>query len=139
MTLLIKENTLEDAVQTLKSKCTNLNYLTLRTKSNPQLMIQIISTYLEQTPTLVSVMKQGLIDKDWDMLYSAAHKMIPSFSIMGINSDFETMAKQVQEFASHQLESDGIPELVFQIETVCKQACKELMIELDTLKKTVYA
>jgi PAS domain S-box-containing protein len=133
-----KENILADMGQTLKSKCTNLDYLMLRTKSNPQLMIQIISTYLEQTPTLVSVMKQGLIDKDWKLLYSAAHKMIPSFSIMGVNSIFEDMAKQVQEYAGNQLETEKIPELVLQIEAVCSQACSELAIVLETLKKTGY-
>jgi signal transduction histidine kinase/CheY-like chemotaxis protein len=120
------------------SKCTNLDYLNLRTKSNPQLMIQIISTYLNQTPTLVSVMKQGLIDKDWDMLYSAAHKMIPSFSIVGMNSIFEDMAKQVQEYTSIELEREKIPELVFQLEAACTQACNELAIELDTLKNKLH-
>jgi signal transduction histidine kinase/CheY-like chemotaxis protein len=133
------ENMLADVGQTSKSKCTNLDYLNLRTKSNTQLMIQIISTYLEQTPTLVSVMKQGLIDKDWDILYSAAHKMIPSFSIMGVNSIFEDMARQVQEYAGKQLETGKITELVLQLEAICAQACSELVIELDTLKKIGYA
>ncbi|MBN1767031.1 MAG: response regulator [Prolixibacteraceae bacterium] len=124
--------------QALKPKCTNLDYLKLRTKSNPRLMIQIISTYLEQTPTLVNAMKQGLIDKDWDMLYAAVHKMIPSFSIMGINSIFENMAKQVQEFAGKHQNTEKAHELVFQLEAICNQACRELTFELATLKKTLY-
>jgi hypothetical protein len=80
-------------------------------------------------------MKQGLIDKDWNLLYSAAHKMIPSFSIMGVNSIFEDMAKQVQEYAGKQLETGKIPELVFQLEAICNQACCELTVELGYPKK----
>ncbi|MGB3079389.1 MAG: PAS domain S-box protein [Saprospiraceae bacterium] len=118
------------------SKCIDLDYLLHRTKSNPTLMMEMISLYLEQTPTLVSAMKQGLLDKDWNSLYSAVHKMIPSFSIMGISSDFEKMAKQVQEYASTQKQSDGIPNLVRQLENICAQACKELEIEYQRIKNT---
>lgn len=130
------EKTVEENGQPLISKCINLDYLMRRTKSNPKLMQQIITTYLEQTPPLVIAMNKGLHYKDWEMLFSAVHKMIPSFSIMGINSIFEEMAKEVQEYAYKQFETGKIPELVFQIETICNQACKELAIELDTLKKS---
>ena len=119
-----------------KSKCIDLDYLIHRTKSNPKLMMEMISLYLEQTPPLILIMKQSLHDKDWQALYSAVHKMIPSFSIMGISIDFENMAKQVQEYASTQQETDGIPDLVRQLENICAQACQELEIEFDIIKNT---
>ena len=71
-----------------KLKCIDLTYLIHRTKSNPKLMMEMISLYLEQTPPLINAMKQGLQDKDWNSLYAAVHKMIPSFSIMGISIRF---------------------------------------------------
>ncbi len=119
-----------------KLRCIDLDYLTHRTKSNPKLMMEMISVYLEQTPPLVITMKQSLRDKDWSSLYSAVHKMIPSFSIMGISNDFENMAKRVQEYASTQQQTDGILELVLEIEKVCTQACKELEEEFNTIKNT---
>ena len=141
---LVKKNTLvidpEVSIvdKTIHIKCTNLEYLNIRTKSNKTLMMEMISLYLKQTPTLISSMTKGLHEKDWNLLYSAVHKMIPSFSIMGINSDFEDMAKKVQEFASNQQHSEGIPEMVIQLENVCEQACIELTEEYDTLKKIGY-
>jgi PAS domain S-box-containing protein len=118
-------------------KCTHLGYLNQRTKSHPKLMMEMISAYLDQTPPLVLAMKQSLIDKDWDLLYSSVHKMIPSFSIMGINIDFENMAKKVQEFALNQKQSKGIAELVYQLDTICTQACSELREEYNRLKNTI--
>ena len=118
-----------------KDKCIDLNYLNQRTKSNPDLMMEMISLYLEQTPPLVTSMKQSLKDKNWDGLYSAVHKMIPSFAIMGINHDFENMAIKVQEYASTQKQSDHIPELIEQLESVCLQACDELQEEYNSIKK----
>jgi CheY-like chemotaxis protein len=137
---LIKKNTLNKNGNGLdkskNGKCTDLDYLMHRTKANPELMMEMISLYLEQTPTLIAVMKNSLQNKDWHSLYTAVHKMIPSFSIMGISIDFENIAKKVQEYASTRRQTDGIPALVLQLETVCKQACKELEEEFNTIKNT---
>jgi CheY-like chemotaxis protein len=119
---------------TAKSKCIDLAYLVRRTKSDPKLMMEMISLYLEQTPPLIRIMKQSFRDKDWTSLHAAVHKMIPSFSIVGINPDFENMAKKVQEYASSQQQAEGIPDMVLQIETVCTQACNELKVEFNTIK-----
>ena len=118
-----------------KPRCIDMEYLMQRTKSNPQLMSEMIALYLEQTPVLISTMKQSFNDKDWDTLQATVHKMIPSFSIVGINQDFENMAKKVQEFASKQNEENDILEMVLQLENICSQACRELEEELLILKK----
>lgn len=118
-----------------KSACINLDYLNHRTKSNPALMMEMIALYLEQTPPLIRTMKQSYEEKDWKSLHGAVHKMIPSFAIMGISSDFETMAKRVQDFATGQQQSEGIPALVTELENICRQACQELQEAFDMMKK----
>lgn len=117
-------------------KCTDLNYLNLRTKSDPKLMMEMISLYLEQTPPLITAMKQSLKDSDWNGLHSSVHKMIPSFSIMGMSIDFENMAKKVQEYAINQQQTEAISDMVLQLEQVCEQACSELTEELNSIKET---
>jgi CheY-like chemotaxis protein len=120
---------------TKSSKYIDLVYLTHRTKSNPKLMIEMISIYLEQTPPLIRIMKQSLHNKDWNALQSAVHKMIPSFSIMGISKDFENIARRVQEDADQiQRQANAIPDLVSQLENVCTEACKELEEEFNKIK-----
>ena len=117
-----------------KLRCIDLAYLTHRTKSDPALMMEMISLYLVQTPPLINAMKKGLKEEDWKTLYNAVHKMIPSFSIMGISVDFENMAKKVQEYASTQQQTESIPNLVLQLENVCTQACEELKEEFNIIK-----
>ncbi|MDX2278019.1 MAG: ATP-binding protein [Saprospiraceae bacterium] len=118
------------------TKCTDLNYLLLRTKANPNLMMEMITAYLDQTPTLLQAMRKGYDEKDWEILGATIHKLIPSFSIMGMHANFENMAKKVQEFANNQHQLDDIADMVFQIETVCNQACKELEVEFNNLKNS---
>jgi signal transduction histidine kinase/CheY-like chemotaxis protein len=117
-----------------KLKCTDLSYLKQRTKSNQKLFVEMISLYLEQTPTILSTIKQSDADKDWPSLYKAVHKLIPSFAIMGINADFENMAKKVQEYASNEQNVDEIPSLVILLDKICKQACEELTEVINALK-----
>ncbi|HEY0029766.1 MAG TPA: PAS domain S-box protein [Bacteroidia bacterium] len=118
------------------AKCTNLEYLNKRTKSNPELMMEMISLYLEQTPPLIKVMKEGLQEKNWKALHAAVHKMIPSFSIVGINIKYENIAKNIQEYSGTETQTDQLPALVAQIENICTQAYKELEEELDIIKNT---
>ncbi len=119
---------------TERLKCTDLQYLYRRTKSNPALMMEMISLYLEQTPPLIKAMNKSLVDKDWQSLYATVHKMIPSFLIVGISIDFENMAKKVQEFAKTQQQAEGITDLVHQLDSVCTQACQELTDEYNSIK-----
>ena len=120
-----------------RSKCVDLTYLYKRTKANKELMIEMIALYLEQTPSLISRMKQSLYDKDWNSLYASAHKIIPSFSIMGMHKDFENMAKKIQEYAGTQEHLDEVQELVIQLENICFQACEELKEEHNLIKNTI--
>jgi PAS domain S-box-containing protein len=114
----------------------DLDHLTRRTRSNPALLAEMISLYLEQTPVLINELKQGLKDQDWKLLQAAAHKMIPSFSIMGISNEYEAMAKMVQEKAKSRQLSDELRDLVLQLEYVCLQACRQLEQELKRIKIT---
>ncbi len=128
----VKEAKIVADIKTLR--CINLGYLNTRTKSNPALMMEMISLYLEQTPPLISAMKRSLEEKDWNGLHSAVHKMIPSFSIMGINADFENMARKVQDYAIAQQQTEGIQDLVLQLGNICSQACTELEEEYNMIK-----
>ena len=134
--ILVKAKQIEEKGNEVskKIKYTDLDYLIRRTKSNPKLMMEMISLYLEQTPPLIRTMKESLKNNDWALLQSAVHKMIPSFSIVGISVDFENMAKKVQEYASTQQEVHHISDLVLQLENVCIQACEELGEELNKIK-----
>ena len=118
-------------------KCIDLVYLNQRTKSNPTLMMEMIALYLAQTPSLMNTIKQSLAEKNWTLLGAAAHKMIPSFAIMGMSPDFENMAKKIQDFALAQEKTEGIAELVLELEKICIQACTELQEEFNTIKKTL--
>jgi HPt (histidine-containing phosphotransfer) domain-containing protein len=120
-----------------KIKSINLDYLMQRTKSDPKLMMELIALYLKQTPPLIKTMNESFKNKDWDLLRAAVHKIIPSFSIIGINEEFENAAKKVQEYAGKGHDSIELAGLVLQIETICAKACEELEDAYNSIKKTI--
>jgi PAS domain S-box-containing protein len=141
---LIKEDEMKNYFQDTRlslpvgrSKCVDLSYLYKRTKGNPELMMEMITLYLEQTPPLIGKMKESLKDKDWDSMRTSVHKIIPSFSIMGIQKKFEDMAKKIQEYSGSKQHLDKVEGLVLQLETVCSSACGELKEEYKMIKKTI--
>lgn len=116
----------------------DLKYLSTRTKSNPILMMEMITLYLEQTPLLILTIKQSLLDKNWSGLHSAVHKMIPSLSIMGMSNDFVQLAQKIQVYAQAQVQAGNINAMVDKLENVCSQSCNELTEELKKLKNALY-
>jgi PAS domain S-box-containing protein len=115
-------------------KYSNLDYLKVRTKSNPKLMKEMISIFLQQTPPVLEAMRQSVLDKDWLLLAASAHKIIPSFSIMGMSPDLEKMARQIQEDANVGKFTNETAQIVIELETICYQACTELEKEFNLLK-----
>jgi signal transduction histidine kinase/CheY-like chemotaxis protein len=125
-------------VEKTGNKSINLDYLTKRTKSDPKLMIEMISLFIEQTPLLINIIKESHKTADWESLQAAVHKMIPSFNIMGIDPNFEMMAKKVKAYAEEQMLHDDIPILIAQLEKVCDDACFELNNELNSIKMQIH-
>ncbi|MBP2282281.1 PAS domain S-box-containing protein [Flavobacterium sp. CG_23.5] len=134
LNIKLAENIGTENKKSEKIKCIDLLYLNKRTKSDPELMSEMISLYLAETPAFIKTIKHSLENKNWPLLQATVHKMIPSFSIMGIHPNFETMAKKIQELAKSQEIADEIHDLVEQLENICTQACEELEEELNLIK-----
>jgi CheY-like chemotaxis protein len=122
-------------IQKKMRRYTHMGFLNTLTKKDPKMMSEMLNAYLEEIPRLIHKIKQGLDKKDWQVLETGIHAMIPSFSTVGISDEYEQMARKIQKYARNKEEMEKIDELFGKIETVCIQAYKELQDELVLLKK----
>jgi PAS domain S-box-containing protein len=120
-------------------KCVNFDYLKRITKSNAR-MAEMIRLYLQEIPQLVRTMKQAIEDRDWETLKISTHSIIPTFATIGVNPEFEDIAKAIQAIAANLIGTDASEETIFtlhtlyqKIETVCALAAAELEEELLVL------
>jgi len=130
----MKEQELDYQTTQENLKYVDLKYLNKRTKSNPQLMMEMIKLYLDQTPELINIMKKSYTTNDWEGLASAVHKIIPSFSIMGISHDYEALARKIYDFTKMQQTIEEIEQMLDKLEEVCTHACSELTEEYNKIK-----
>jgi PAS domain S-box-containing protein len=115
-------------------RITDLSYLNRLTRNNAAQVNEMIEIYLVETPELVLAMKKAIVARDWERLQAAAHSIIPSFSMMGIDAVYTTLAKNLQEYAialqKKAPEGDKpLPELndmFTKLASICSQACVEL-------------
>ena len=124
-----------DELKQQVQKCTNLGFLTQLTKGNPKMIMEMLKVYLEENPKLLNRLRTGLDNMDWDSIARTAHAIIPSFSTLGMDKSFATMARRIQELAEKKEEPELIRGLFSKIEAVCLQANEELEQELVVLEK----
>jgi PAS domain S-box-containing protein len=118
-----------------EQKCINLDFLKQLTQNNSKMIREMIKVYLEETPQLLSNMKQSVDEQNWDGIKTTAHSMLPSFVTMGMDEEFTVITKTIQEYAGKEERRKEIKELLSKIEVGCDKAYKELHHEMAVLEK----
>lgn len=119
---------------TRQLNCIDLTYLRQITKSNPGVITKMMVLYLRQIPPLLLSLRKGYTDQDCKVVFAAAHQLIPSFAIMGIDREFEAISKRVQKIASAGLITPEMHVMIMQLEEVCTIACTEVLAELNAIR-----
>lgn len=123
--------TKKEEYQNNKYQYIDMTYLNMITKSNAILKLEMINLYLKQTPILLNSISQSYIQKDFETLKTSIHKLIPSFSIVGINDEYSELAKKI----GSNITSNQLKNWIQKLENACNQAIQELKTELKNLNK----
>ncbi|MCE3296125.1 MAG: hybrid sensor histidine kinase/response regulator [Crocinitomicaceae bacterium] len=113
----------------------DLSNLKRLTKSDPSLMMELITVYLEQTPTMIQVIRQSLADKNGELLKATIHKMIPSLNIMGVDPGYERLARKVQEYDYSKGFTSEVEDMALKLEQIFTGICVELQQVFEELQK----
>ena len=117
----------------LNLKYTDLTKLKNKTKLNPELLTEMLVIYITDIPQLIKSIKESLKKNDWKELKNAAHRLIPTFSIIGMNEKYEKMVRKIHDFNGENGNSDEINELILKIEKACLKASEEIKIEIKKI------
>ena len=120
----------------------NFDYLKRITKNDAR-MAEMIRLYPQEIPQLVQTMKQTIAAKDWMALQRTTHSIVPTFATVGMNPEFEGMAKAIQGLAFSLISAgdevsaetmNRLLTLFSKIETACGLAARELEEKLRELE-----
>ncbi|MCB2378783.1 PAS domain S-box protein [Hymenobacter sp. BT635] len=136
-----------ESLKPAPAACVNFDYLKRITKSDAR-MAEMIRLYLQEIPQLVQTMKKAIAEREWKTLKRATHSIIPTFATIGIDPEFEDVAKAIQALAVNLIPTDAgdgasaetmttLLGLYAKIETVCALAAQELEQKLVSLSQGV--
>jgi two-component system CheB/CheR fusion protein len=131
---LVEKNGKNHTNHNTSLKFTDLTKLRNKTKLNPTLMTEILVLYLNDVPQLIKTIKDSMKNKDWKTLQNAAHRLIPTFSIIGMNEKYEELTRKIHDFNGENGNPDEINKLILKIETACLKASEEIKLEINKMK-----
>jgi PAS domain S-box-containing protein len=126
-----------DKIETVNKndKVTSLEFLKQLTKHNVDMISEMIRVYLNETPKTLDEMKNAFENENWEGLRKAAHALVPSFSTMGIDKEYEQAAREIQRIALESKNKDEVMPLLEKILNICERASNELKHEMALLEK----
>ena len=104
--------------------------LSICEEGDPELLVDLIQMYLEDAPTKLSEINEGLVDQDWDRVERAAHALKGSAGNLG--AIFVQEDCDVLQLASRNHELETLTQGVNQLQDHFKDAQTALQ---DLLKK----
>lgn len=112
-------------------KYTDLTYLKKLSKGDDDFVKQMISIFINQTPTAIQKMEADLSNRDWASLRAVAHKMKPSFSFVGVTS-LQEKIETIEDNAAQGTNPNLIADLIAQVKEVSLKAVAELQTATET-------
>lgn len=89
-------------------KLCNLDYLKSVTPGSNAFAIQMIKLFLDETPTSMTAIKKGLENSNWEEVYSFAHKIKPSVTILGLPEELINALLKINVYSKSQTNLDEI-------------------------------
>lgn len=106
----------------------NLQYLIDMMSNKKPLINGIMNSFLEQIPEELKSIEDAIEKTDYAIIKSFAHTMKSSVSIMGI-SILTPILQEMENLSKAATGIEKIKELNLQLNSICKQAIKEIETE----------
>jgi HPt (histidine-containing phosphotransfer) domain-containing protein len=81
----------------------NLSKINELSGGDQDFLVSVLSTFLEETPTDLSVLKTAVQNQDFTQIYQFAHKIKPNVDLLGMENaranalEIETIGKNTQD------------------------------------------
>lgn len=107
--------------------------LSMLSDDDPEFMIEILELIEEQSPLVLTEMKDQLENKSFSALSATAHKYKSSINILG-NYTLDNLVKDIETRAKSEETWGELDELMKDFEEVCDRLLSAVRTELEGLK-----
>jgi len=114
-----------ERIKPKEEKYYNLEYLEEISEGDQEFSVTMISYFVENTPKVLSALKENFHNQEWDEIRQIAHKLKPQVIYMGIQQIADDV-EQVEQHANQRENLDQIWPKVQNIEKICLMAIEQL-------------
>ncbi len=97
---------------------------------DPEFVMQIITLFVTEVPEDLYQIKEAIKNKEYEKVYSYAHKVKPTLDLLGLNVAFEEIL-EIEALAKSEGKVKGIKEIYKSIKSQVNEAVKELKKDFD--------
>lgn len=113
----------------------NLDYLKSISKPNIDFVKQIISIFLKENPLEITGIGQGIKSQNWKKAFLIAHKIKPSFSLLGVPEDDLAILIEIVELTRTENSTHKLAGLFMKLENCMQFIYEDLNAQLIELEK----
>lgn len=110
----------------------DLSYLEDLTDGDNEVMIEMITLLIEETPKHLDTIKQAQDEEDWPKLRSEAHKIKPMFLYVGLN-ELNEICKELEDNANNKTNLESNPELISRLVAGYNEVTDDLKRKVEEL------
>jgi len=112
----------------------DLSYLTEMVGHNPEFMIEVFDTFIEQTPFYLAELEDALSNENWDKVADCAHKIKPTFTYVG-RDDVKDFVQNIEHNARNQVAVEQVSSDVERL----KELLQHVYAQIELAKKEIQA
>ncbi len=103
-----------------------------------QAMLQMVKIFLQATPESLTELNNCFDKDDLDGVSKLAHKLKSSIDIFSIE-EIKNDIRRMENLARENINTDEIPGLMNNINSILNEAIEQVRLEKDVLQKELYA
>jgi HPt (histidine-containing phosphotransfer) domain-containing protein len=103
----------------------NLNYLKEISGGDEDFILDMIQTFVANTPGEIDQLRAYAEKEQWELLGDSAHKFAPGLQFLGIIA-LRPVINQLEDYAKGKKKLEIIPSLIDKLDTECRLVSEEL-------------
>ena len=103
----------------------NLNYLKEISGGDEDFILDMIQTFIANSPGEIEQLKAYAVNEQWELLGDSAHKFAPGLQFLGI-TPLRPVINQLEDNAKAKKKLEIIPSLIDKLDAECRLVIEEL-------------
>jgi HPt (histidine-containing phosphotransfer) domain-containing protein len=103
----------------------NLSYLNEISGGDEEFILDMIQTFILNSPVEIALLKSLASEKKWDLIGENAHKFAPGLQFLGVIA-LRPVINQIEEFSFSRKNLEQIPVLIEKLGAECHLVSEEL-------------